>query len=312
MSRWKTLTLRFGVFSEAGSMRDGEWTLTHAGGSVTFGLIDNVAFLAGFPELGDAELTVDDADRPRMDGRAFGSDYRGGVTLTFDLRVTGDTEQEARQTVAMLARLWRADSVRGVAGAFAELRTRQGGRERSTFGRPRRWSVNDTNARHGSISILCDFATTDDVWYESQAQTMAANIAPGAGGGLMSPLAWPLTTTMSSDRSIELNIGGEVNTWPVIEFTGPITNPTVGVIGLWEIGLTTSLVAGQTAKIDTRPWSRAVTRGTANIGGLLTRSSSRLSKASIPPGRYELYFRGTDSSGTADLYVSWRNGYTTL
>lgn len=297
-------------------MLDGEWTLTHSGGSVSFGRIDQDAFLTAFPELGDAELITDDAGRPRTDGTAFGQDYRGGRTITFDLRAMDDTEEGVRGAVRALGRVWRADGMRSTPGAFAELKTRQGNRERVTFGRPRRWAVSDALANRGVISILCDFATSDDLWYDAVPTSYTLGLAPAAGGGFTSPFKSPFRSTTTSDRSLKLQVLGDVAAWPVINIAGPtsgtLTNPKVGIPGLWEIALNTSIGAGQVVTIDTQPWSRGVKRGSTNLSSSLGRTSIRLAKASIPPGEYEFYFKGTDPSGTSTVAITWRDAFTTL
>jgi hypothetical protein len=96
---------------------------------------------------------------------------------------------------------------------------------------------------------------------------------------------------------------------------GPITNPSVTITGLWTLALAATIAAGDVVTIDTRPWARTVLRNgsaTASLAGSLTRTSARLSGASIPPGTYECVLRGTDGTGTASASVTWRETYSAI
>ncbi|MEV0267724.1 hypothetical protein AB0H43_03030 [Hamadaea sp. NPDC050747] len=292
-------------------MRDGEFTLSYGSTVYTFGPADLPAIIASAPDLGSAGVRTDDVDRPRADGVAFGQDYRTGLTLTFDLLVVGADEAETWENLATLATAWRADSVRSDPGEVAELTYRLAGRERTVYGRPRRFAHNDELVHEGVISVLADLSTVDDQYYASTAQSRTVSIAPPAGGGLLAPLSAPLTTTATSDRSVVIAVGGALPAWPVITIEGPITNPVVDVVGLWRMELTATLAVDEAVTIDTRPWRRSVLR---NVGGSLagkfTRASARLSSAALPPGSHEIALRGTDGTGTAALTVEWRDTYS--
>ncbi|WP_329105518.1 hypothetical protein OG792_32850 [Micromonospora sp. NBC_01699] len=293
-------------------MRDGEWTLSYPGTSITWGTAASPIVNMSAPALGDAALRADDDDRPRSDGRGFGVDFRGGTTISFDLGVFGPDEATARRTVAELARAWRADAVRTVPGAVAELRVRYAGRERVTYGRPRRFAVIETYAADGIFAVVADFDTVDDLWYSPEDNWRTVTLAPPAGGGLTGLLASPLTTTGNSDRSIGVTIGGELPAWSVLEVHGPITNPVVEIVGLWRVELNTTIAYDRTVWVDTRPWRRLVEiNGGGSLAGSLTRGSVRLGASAIPPGPYELALRGTDETGTAFLRFAWRETFTT-
>lgn len=293
-------------------MRDGEWSLVYGDTAITFGPADLDVVNMTAPSIGDTEIQTDDSGRPRSDGRAFGLDFRGARTIAFDLGVLGDTEVEVRDNLAALATAWRADEVRSKPGAVAEMRVRYAGRERATFGRPRRFAHSDEDFRQGFIPVVADFDSGDDLWYSISEEAVTASLGAETGGGLEGPLASPLSTTASSDRSVFLRVNGDLPAWPVITITGPISNPEVEIIGEWKMTLATNIAEGQTVVIDTRPWSRSVLRDGASIAGHLTRSSVRLANAGIRPGTHEVAFRGTSSTGTATVSVAWRDSFSTL
>jgi hypothetical protein len=260
-------------------------------------------------------LTTDDTPRPRADGIALGVDYRGARTITFDLGVNGATEDDARDQFATLAKAWRADPIRRTSGAVAELHVQYRGRERVIYGRPRRLVSLDEEAWLGWLAVLADFAAVDDVYYGASDGSVSFGIVPPTGGGLVMPFAFPLTSTASSDRSESITVGGDLNAWPVVTFHGPITNPSLALTGLWTLELAASIAAGSRVTVDTRPWARTVLRNgsaTASLAGSLTRSSARLSGASIPPGTYEAVLQGIDGTGTASVDITWRESYSSL
>lgn len=293
-------------------MRNDEWTLAYPGRVLNFGTAYTPVFNITPPDLGDAALRVSSTPRPRTDGVSFGTDYRGGRTVAFDLGIKGSNEVAVRDALADLATAWRADAVRSVPGAVAELRARYAGRERVTFGRPRRFAANAAGAKQGLATAVCDFETADDLWYSLTTTSAQINLVPNAGGGLLSPLASPLGTTSNSDRSVGIQVASGLPVWPRIEITGPITDPEVEVIGVCRIALRTTIEYDQTVVIDTAPWARTVLRNGVNVGGTLSRTSTRLAKAAIPPGSYEVAFRGVSDTGTAVARLSWRDSYSSL
>lgn len=294
-------------------MRDSEWTLIYGSTNYTFGPADLDVVNMSAPDIGDVEVRADDADRPRSDGRAFGQDFRGARTVTYDLAVLGSDESAVRSRLAALAKVWRADEVRLTPGALAEMRVRYAGRERALFGRPRKFAHVEEDAPQGFIPVAATFDAADDRFYSTTTTETVLSIAGGTGGGLLAPLAAPLSTTVSSDRSQSIEVLGDLAAWPVVTFTGPITSPELEIFGLWKMRLATTIAEGQSISIDTRSWARTALHSTgASVAGAFTRDSVRLSKASIPPGRYEMAFRGSSPTGTATARVSWRDTYTSL
>lgn len=284
-----------------------DWRLVYDETDLHFGSTSSGYVFPTAPELGGAELTNDDTQRPRGDGVLFGSDFRGGQTITFAIDVADDDEAGARRRLAPLAAAWRADAVRSKPGAFAELVAHTG---RSAFGRPRRF-VSDLEALpEGLVAVTADFATADDLWYGGE-ERASVSLVPPAGGSLVAPLAAPLSTTHSSDRSTAITVAGELPTWPVFEVAGPITNPVVEVVGLLRMEFRLSLAYDQRLVIDTRPWARSILRDGANVAGTLSPTSTRLSRAALPPGTHESVLRGS-SDGLATLATRWRPAFHTL
>ncbi|MER7164492.1 hypothetical protein ABT336_00215 [Micromonospora sp. NPDC000207] len=293
-------------------MQDHEWSLVYPGTALTWGPRHRPVINRTKPEITGPELRVDDADLPRGDGRMFGQDFRSGAAIVFNLGMIAASEQAVRDLAAEVTAAWRGDRVRSVPGAVAELRARYAGRERTTYGRPRRCDLDYRFAEQGVITGIAEFAMVADCWY-GPTESTSVGIAPGVGGGLVAPLSAPLLTTQDSDRSAAVTVTGLLPARPVLTVLGPIVNPTVELVGLWSIGLQTTLAYDQAVTVDTRPWARSVLRsGGGSAAGALTRQSPRLADATIPAGVHELVLRGTDGTGTARAELSWQPTYPSL
>ncbi|BCJ41680.1 hypothetical protein GCM10010168_53220 [Actinoplanes ianthinogenes] len=294
-------------------MRDREWRLSYSGVDQSFGPADAPIFHLSAPEISEPEFRTDDTDRPRQDGIAFGVDFTGSRTITFDLGVLADTEAQARALLAGLANAWRARAVRSGRGSMAELRVQHAGRERVIYGRPRRFAVSEEEIGEGFVAVAADFVTADDVFYGPADESGSVALVPAPSGGLITPLTTPLTTTAKSDRSTVISVGGELSAWPVITVYGPITTPVIEVVGRWRMTLSASIAAGDSVTVDTRPWARTILRaGGGSLAGALTRDSVRLARAALAPGSYEIALRGIDATGTASMRLAWRPVYVSL
>lgn len=307
-------------------MIDGEWVLTYPGINLTFDAPLTVAvpqqapsemFLETAARWASGELETDDRRRPRIDGVAFGADIRGGQTVEFDIGLRGATEADVMALWATVSRAWRGDAVRSTPGAMATLRTRSAGQERAVYGRPRRCAPDNSSRPEGYVSVLCDFACVDDLFYAVAEQATVVPFVPTATARISYPVTYPVTFVPRASASGLLLVGGDMPAWPVVTIKGPILNPTVTISGSgsssWFVSLKTYVVAGAQLVIDTRPWALTVTRLSdgASFAGALTRTS-RLDRASLPPGSYVASLAGVDASGTSSVTVAWRNTYASL
>lgn len=292
---------------------NGEWRLSYPGVDLVFGTASHEVFLLATPDLGDVELRTADAANARRDGVSFGVDYLGGRTITFDLGVRGESEAAVRSSLAALAAAWRADAVRSRPGAVATLAARYRDEDRVVFGRPRHFAQVTAEARTARFaSVVADFACADDRFYSAEEHEVTVSIVPAPQGGLEAPLASPLSTTESSDRSVGFTVAGDSPAWPVIVVEGPISSPVVEVVGRWRLEFDLTLDYDHTLTIDASPWARTVLRDGAGVWGSLSRTSSRLAETGLPPGDYEFVLRGESTTGTALARLRWRDSYSTL
>ena len=285
-----------------------DWKLTYSGVSFTFGSLESGYGFNEAPSIGGLSPTTSDVEMQGADAVLFGRDLHHGSSISFELDIMAASEQEARALTQTIRRVWRADAIRSTPGAVAALAAASG---RIAFGRPRRFEADDTNIQAGVTSITCDFKTVDDLWYGAE-QSIRVGIAPALGGGLVAPLASPLATTESSDRSQAIVVGGSLPTWGIYTVTGPISGPEIELVNRWALRFPNlNLAYDQSLVVDTRPWARTILRNGGSVAGMLAPGSSRLRDAVLPPGVSELVLRGTSITGTASLTARWRDAYTT-
>ncbi|NHI16870.1 hypothetical protein [Microbacterium excoecariae] len=284
-----------------------DWHLSFPGTTLAFGTGESGFSFDTAPAISAQSVRDEDAQSDSLDGRFFGRDHLDGGNVTFEIDIMATTEEAARDLLRQARHAWRADTIRTTPGAVAALAAGSG---RLAFGRPRHFVSNDDNIQSGVVRITADFATAEDAWY-GPTWTERIPFVPAAGGGLVAPLAAPLSTTSSSDRSLGIVVGGELPTWPVFTVAGPITNPVIEVVGVLRLELAVSLAFDEILTVDTRPFARTVMRGSASVAGALSRSSTRLRDAAIPPGTHEVVLRGTSPTGTARLDISGRDAFST-
>ncbi|MGI5337652.1 hypothetical protein ACQEVS_09775 [Streptomyces sp. CA-181903] len=311
-------------------LREGQWNLLYDGNGVHpgvdflfgtretgFDLVAPYEITYGDPEVGDVAL-------PREDGVRLGQDYRSTASIAFSIGV--DTVDDAPNVVgrhganlgavSLLGRAWRADAVRRRFGERAVLRTRQGGRVRRFYGRPRKFAPAASRlTRLGHTIVEATFLAAEDVAYDDRQQTTRVDMAPAPHRGLVGPLRTPLSMTGPGATKVpgEIVVAGDVPTWPVLTIYGPIATPQCEVLGQWMVTLNLNLDRGQWVRIDPRPLVRTVMRnGNSSVADTLDRHSPLLADMRLPLGRHDLILRGRDDTGTSYMTVSWRDAYAYL
>jgi hypothetical protein len=307
-------------------MRDEQWQLTYpasgrsAGASFLFGTYDTNYVTLKRPTIEPSDPRTDDQDNVSEDGRRFGRDFTGGMTLTFDVGVdTVDTgslatfTQDNLDAVDRMRAAWKADALRGRPGAVATLTGMFGGRTAVLYGRPRGFQITEARFQsQGYTGVLAQFVSGEDLFYDGTEQARTVTIAASISGGLMDPLAEPLMDDNPTDAQILLDVGGTNPTWPVVTLYGPGVNLAVEFVGLFTVGISGTLSVGQTATVDPRPWARTVlSQSRGSLAGRLF-GAVRLRDMRLPPGNQEAVLRGTDATGTARATIRWRNARTYL
>jgi hypothetical protein len=316
-------------------MIDGEWQLDYVGTTLKWGMGSTTdqysIYNTTYPDLGDTSITEEDSERPRKDGVAFGTDYFGGRTITFGLGVAAPTELLALQAQSAIIKAWHADEIRSSPGAVATLTTQNAGRQRLTYGRPRRMAtVHSIKRKSGIVELQCDFKCADHLFYDVGDQAITVPFVPTPTTGFTVPFSVPWSTAGASTVNwTTMIVNSEKPVWPVITIKGPIINPVVKIApqgggplllplsssqlaSSWALKLNMTIGAGGEVTIDTRPWRQSVTRSDgASFAGYLSRDS-RIDQASIYPGTYSIILGGIDPTGTSKLTIRWRNAYASI
>ncbi len=123
-------------------------------------------------------------------------------------------------------------------------------------------------------------------------------------------LKFPLVARGYTTAENTFTVLGDVPTWPVITINGPVLNPTVEVAGQFRFTAATSLRYDEQLTIDTRPGQQTVLRNGNQIASL-TRTSTLLPAAALPPGRHTFTLSGSSSSGAPTARIAWRAAYPT-
>lgn len=239
------------------------------------------------------------AGRPGALHRSARHDVRRVVVpILFD---GGDTAVRAslRQWAA------RLDSVRGagklrvscVDGATREIPARYaGGLE---LVEDNAWS------QMATVEFLCD----DPYWVDTADTTASESVS-------LTVVTWfpllPLNFTGSAIAiALTADNDGDVEAWPVITLTGPMTNPTVSNATMGRsLVIANSLAAGETMVLDGRQDQRTITGPAGTSWYEFLASGSRWWP--LQRGSNSITLSATSTSGTSTMQLAWRRRWLTV
>lgn len=285
-----------------------QWDL----GGVVFGRGQPVAVEDFDP--GDVGARLGDVDVAGGEGVVPGYDYHGGRTLSLTV-FTDQVDAASAQTAwRSLEALWRQRDLRYTPRAVVPLRIRLADRPTvRVYGRPRRFTPTSLRSlADGSVGAVATFDAMHTNYYSDTEHTTTLTLVPDLSGGVTVPYTVPFQlSAVDTSADDTITNGGGADAWPIITFTGPITQPEIRWVGTAvSMRLATTIASGQTVTLDPRPWARSITRSDgASLAGLAR--GSHLEDLALPPGPTTIAFRGQDATGTATCQVSWRDAHTT-
>ncbi|MFD0351768.1 hypothetical protein ACFQ0M_48095 [Kitasatospora aburaviensis] len=315
-------------------LREGQWNLIYDGDEVRpgadmlFGTLSTGIYLLNEPAIDFADATLGDAPLPLEDGIRFGQDTTSTMTLSFELAV--DTVAAAQtpagrhtanlDAVDTLLTTWDAAAVRRRMGAVAVLRTRQGGRYRRVYGRPRHIALaNSRFARQGSTSLVGEFVAADTHWYDDAEESTSPGAAPAPIRGLKAPLTSSLSQRVPApvQQPGAMNVAGTVPTWPVITIHGPGRNPTLTFFGperTQQGDLRERMTVGLDLTLGEGSGSPSTPSLGANRAAQRHRRHRRRPDPQQPahvrhapaPGLQHVRYAVADETGTSYATVAWR------
>lgn len=298
------------------ALKDGQFQL----GTTVFG--DETIYPCEPPEFGPADLTINDVPRPGLDGLRIGRETRQGRTLTFQIGVLGHGNGRPSTDVlfdrlAALEREWNFEGPDGLYQyrAFPQLvlplTYRRGGVSRRVYGRPRRFAPVYPDTMAQWIDVTCDYQTIDHYSYSESVYYTTVGTVSVSKAGLRAPIRTPirLISTTSPINPNPIQVGGTAPAWLRFYIFGPISQPVIEVGNAFKIELKVDIKYDEWVLIDPTPWGQLVRRGTdaANLAGYLSWTTPRLSQMKVAPGSYRIKLTGNDPTGTAYVYIDWRN-----
>lgn len=258
---------------------------------------------------------VQDAAVVGHDGQLFGVDTMAGMVVTQSgLSYLTANGKAALDAYSQLAGKWNDPASRLTMGAVQILRAWYpvSNVVRRCYGRGRKIAPTYGLANQGAVPWTAQFQAADGIWYSDIESSLTLTTVPSFLGTLTFPVLPPFqwASALNYQQNLAVNSGPQA-TWPVITFTGPVTNPSISYANTpVTVGWTGVLPAGQQLVIDTRPWKRTVMLGTASVAGQL--AGNPMISLQLPPGGTVMQLGGTDYTGTATCVIRWRNAWLSI
>jgi hypothetical protein len=249
------------------------------------------------------------------DGMIFGIDTLPGmvVTQTGFVSLPGHG-QAAMDAYGALSGKWNDPSVRLVPNAVQVLRAYYpvAAAVRRCWGRGRKIVPTYGLASQGVVPWTAQFQAADNTWYSDTPVSVVLSTVPSFWGGMTFPVTPPFQWSyQNSQQNSTAQNTGPMPTWPVITFTGPVTNPTLSYVSTpVTIGYRGVLPAAVQLVIDTRPWARTALLGGASVAGALT--GVPMISMQLQPGATLLRLGGQDPTGTSTCVVTWYNAMLSI
>lgn len=283
-------------------MEDGDFELQ---GVLLKGSPDYPIYVEQFSP-GKTDHTQQDAQNP-IDGTILmGRDKIIPPDWEFELGMGDFTRGPALRSLGELMQVWcRPETEPGVT---FPLKYMVDGRVRQVFGRPRPFSFNpEMLVNVGYVVAVAGFHLSDALHYDvTPKQINLQMIRQNVGGGFRVPFTVPILTDPGNSRNGFATNLGSASAPFTARVNGPVVNPVVSGPG-WDLVLDYTILEGDWVEVDTRRHTVTSQSG-ANLSGSLARGS-RLSSARLKPGRNEIQFEGTDSTGISNVSITWFDAY---
>lgn len=246
------------------------------------------------------------------DGQLFGVDTLPGMVITqagFAYTSPGQGAA-AFDAYAVLAAKWNDPAARLSMGTVQVLRAtyRTSLVTRRCYGRGRKIMPSHGQSYQGIVPFTAQFQAADNVWYSDTEYSLQLTQVPSFSGTFTPPVTPPYQLSAAINYQQNVVVSASVlPTWPVITFTGPVTNPGLLYVNTpVRVGWTGTLGPTDSLVIDTRPWARtALLNGRTSVAGALT--GNAMISLQIQPGSTVTRFTGQDYTGTSTCVIRWRN-----
>lgn len=260
-------------------------------------------------------LAVQDQAVVGHDGMLFGIDTMEGMAVT----QSGQVNMPGQGAAAMdmygtLAANWNDPAIRLANSKIVVLRAFYPGSAvvRRCYGRGRKIVPVMGLVNQGLVPWTAMFQAADGIWYSDVDNGVTLTKTASRRGGVPPPWGAPMLLAPASDATLNsVNNTGPQPTWPVITFTGNISNPGITYIDTpVSIGYRGSIGISDTLVIDTRPWARTALLNGVSVAGRLT--GDPMISLQLQPGTTRISFTGQDYAGSSTVTVRWRSAFLSI
>lgn len=166
-----------------------------------------------------------------------------------------------------------------------------------------------------AFGVTVDFM---DPWaYSLQEFEQTLDVAPGATGGMRTPVRFPIRFSRTPGARSRWATNEGTDPAPVtLQFNGPVTDPLVALEGHWTFRVTGTLAWDEYLVVDPRDRTALVfstTRADVRRAAYrMIRSGSKFSDLLLPPGQHSLRFEAVDPTFQASVKVTWPSTYRSM
>lgn len=274
-------------------------------GTPTYNINMPVYLIESIEGLDNPDRRVNSYDLPGEDGGNVGSNFYGMRTVTITGWVRGGdvaSHEAARRTLASTCRLQRDEF--GVPQKVRVYYTAMDGQSYFLDGVVKDFKCPRMN--NLTASFIVSIIAPDPMAYGITALSSGL-ISRSSGGGVVVPAIFPVTLEGSSGGAANFYNGGTDDTWPVITFSGALTNPFIySQERNVQFNLNYVMGSNDVVVIDMKQ-KTVVLNGSSSLLGSKTADSDWFS---LPPGNNTITFSTASSSDTGTMKVEAYPAYT--
>lgn len=290
--------------------RHGEWVLTD---DVSFWYkfghpdFDPVALVSA-PQVSAVKATLQQYVSAGRSGAVFGTDTPHNMTVS----LAGVSSPYMSDDPRASATQWVDAFTRGLHAPINDVQRLIGhydGQTRYVVGRCRDVTQDADMAHVGKTLMTAEFETVTGQFYGDRFDYQVPYWLSSGTPGWVFDMQFPIkSTTSATYGGAPIELASAV--WPIVQFYGPITDPSLHVwtAGI-SVGLAGHILPDDAVTVDTRPWRRTVTHSNGESwAGRLTGGSTH-DRTRLPAGTHRVALRGNDPTRTAHAIVTYSPEY---